>query len=321
MADHTSLITKAPKTSTFQFLFNLRASNASVNTGLVLIGLFWNNMAGFNLGYVFLLFGVFFANLSAFVVNDFYDASADFEDPVKKERNVFCSDETRTRGIQALFLSVTLSLIFSALASVKILIIMCLFNVLLFLYSAPPTRFRDRLFWDWTFILLWKGLNILAGYVYLFGWTWFGNDPFITGTLSILMLIGLIGHIRVNQLMDFEVDGKTNNINTVQRLGRYHTNILYLILQAIFYGIGVYLCLIYQLYFAMVLILLTLALYYFVKPSKRQYVIDYSLIWIIALFLEKYMSLFNIYATILFGMFVIGMVGFAILHAKRVELI
>ncbi len=278
-------------------------------------------MAGFNLGYVFLLFGAFFGNLFAFVVNDFYDTSADLEDPVKKERNVFCSPKTKKAGMQALYLSVTLSVIFSALASVNILIVMSLFNVLLFLYSAPPTRFRDRLFWDWIFILLWKGLNILAGYVYLFGWTWFGNDPFITGTLSIIMLIGLIGHIRVNQLMDFEVDGKTNNINTVQRLGRYRANILYLILQAIFYGIGVYLCLTFQLYFTMVLILLTLALYYFVKPSKRQYVIDYSLIWIVALFLEKYVSLFNIYATILFGMFVVGMVGFAILHAKRVELI
>ncbi|MFX0203732.1 MAG: UbiA family prenyltransferase [Candidatus Hodarchaeota archaeon] len=309
------------KYSTLQLIMNLRFSNAAVNTGLVLTGLLWNKMAGFDLGYLVLIFGMFCANVFTFVVNDFYDVSADFEDPVKKVRNVFCSTETKKLGMQVLYLSLVLSIILGALASLNTLLIVIVFNVALYFYSAPPVRFRDRIIWDWVFIMLWKGFIIMAGYVYLFGWTWFGNDLFISGTLSLLLLVSLIGQIQVNQLIDFEVDSKTNNMNTVQRLGYHRASLIYKILLVIFYGIGFYLCYVFQLYFTLSLILISLALYYFVTSSKRHIVLDYSLAWIIILFVEKSLPVFNIYQLIFIGSGIVAMFGIAFWHAKRKGLI
>ncbi|MFQ6124949.1 MAG: UbiA family prenyltransferase [Candidatus Heimdallarchaeota archaeon] len=309
------------KKSTMQLLMNLRFSNAAVNTGLVLSGLFWNNMMGFDLGYLVLIFGMFFGNVFAFVVNDFYDVSVDFKDPLKRVRNVFCSADTKTLGKQVLYMSLVLSIILNALASLNTLFIIILFNAALFFYSAPPVRFRDRIIWDWVFIILWKGFIIIAGYVYLFGWSWFGNNLFISGTLSLLLLVSLIGQIQVNQLVDFEVDSKTNNMNTVQRLGRHRANYIYQILLVIFYSIGFYLCYVFQLYFTMILILINLALYYFVTSEKRHVVLDYSLVWVLILFVEKTLSVFNIYQSIFFGTWIVAMFGLAIWHAKRKGLI
>lgn len=305
------------KNSTLQLIMNLRFSNAAVNTGLVVSGLFWNNMAGFDLGYLVLLFGMFFGNVFAFVVNDYYDVSADFEDPVKRVRNVFCTAEMKNLGMQVLYLSLVLSIILSALASLNTLIVVILFNMALFLYSAPPVRFRDRIILDWVFILLWKGLNIMAGYVYLFGWTWFGNDLFISGTLSLLLLVSLIGQIQVNQLIDFEVDSITNNMNTVQRLGRHRASLIYKFLLVIFFSIGFYLCYVFQLYITMILILINLALYYFVTSEKRHTVLDYSLAWIFILFVEKSLPIFNIYQSTFFGFGIVVVFGIAFWHAKR----
>ncbi len=300
---------------------NLRFSNAAVNTGLVLSGLFWNNMTGFDLRYLVLIFSMFFGNVFAFIVNDYYDVSADIEDPVKRVRNVFCSAEKKNLGKQILYLSLVLSIILSAWASLNTLIVMILFNVALFLYSAPPVRFRDRIIWDWVFILLWKGLIIMAGYVYLFGWTWFGNDLFISGTLSLLLLVSLIGQIQVNQLIDFEVDSKTNNMNTVQRLGRHRANLIYKFLLVIFFSIGFYLCYAFQLYFTMILILINLTLNYFVTSDKRHIVLDYSLAWILILFVEKSLPEFSINQSILIGSGIVAMFGLAFWHAKRKGLI
>jgi len=321
MVDDTNVMTQTLKNSTFQLLLNLRISNAIVPSSLVLLGLFWNNMAGFDLGYVFLIFSIFFGNVFAFVVNDFYDVSADIEDPVKKMRNVFCSNETRNPGMQALYSSLILSLIFGALTSFNVLIIVGLLNLVFFFYSAPPVRLRDRMFWDWIFVILWKGLIILACYVYIFGMTEFRGDTFIYGTLLIIFVLTLIGQIRVNQLTDFEVDKQTNKTNTVQILGRQRSILIYKILFVIFFATGFFLCWVFQLYFAMSLILINLTLYYFVRPSKRHYILDYSLIWVVVLFVEKYWAIFNFYVLLLFGTWVVVMFGLAVFHTKRKGLI
>ncbi len=323
MVDSTSLMTQTPERSTFQLLLNLRISNAIVPTALILLGLFWNNMAGFGVGYLFLIFSAFFGNVFVFVVNDYYDTDADLEDPLKRIRNVFCSPETKKAGMQALYLSVLLSMLFAALVSVNIFIIMGVINVVYFYYSAPPIRLRDRMLWDWIFVLIWKGGIIIAGYVYLFAWKWFGNVPFIYGTLFLFLLITLIGQITINQLNDFEIDKKTNKTNTVQMLGKYRAVLIYKVLFILFFVTGVLLSIYYRLYITLGLIGVNFALYYFVKQEKRQYVLDYSLIWVIILFLERYMYLgtYNIYAQILFGTWVVVMSGIAVIHARRKELL
>ncbi len=322
MVDSTSLMTQTPELSTFQLLINLRISNAIVPTGLILLGLFWNNLAGFGLGYLFLIFSTFFGNVFVFVVNDYYDTDADLEDPLKRMRNVFCSPTTKKAGIQVLFLSVLLSMIFAALISVNIFIIMGVLNGVYFFYSAPPVRLRDRMLWDWIFVLLWKGLIIIAGYVYIFAWTWFGNEPFIYGTLFLFLTITMIGQITINQLSDFEVDKKTNKTNTVQMLGRHRAVLVYKALFILFFATGVVLSVYYQLYITLGLICANLALFYFVKQEKRQYILDYSLIWVVILFVERYLYLgvYNIYAQVLSGTWVVAMIGIAVIHARRKEL-
>ncbi len=323
MVESTSLMTQPPKLSTFQLLLNLRISNAIVPSGLILLGLFWNNLAGFGLGYLFLIFSTFFGNVFVFVVNDYYDTDADLEDPLKRMRNVFCSPTTKKAGIQALFLSVLLSMVFAALISVKIFIIMGILNGVYFFYSAPPVRLRDRMLWDWIFVILWKGLIIIAGYVYIFAWTWFGNEPFIYGTLFLFLTITMIGQITINQLSDFEVDKKTNKTNTVQMLGRHRAVLVYKVLFVLFFATGVVISVYYRLYITLGLICANLALFYFVKQEKRQYILDYSLIWVVILFVERYLYLgvYNIYAQVLSGTWVVAMIGIAVIHARRKGLI
>ncbi len=71
------------------------------------------------------------------------------------------------------------------------------------------------------------------------------------------------------------------------------------------------------------LIGVNLALYYFVKQEKRQYILDYSLIWVVILFVERYLYLgvYNIYAQVLSGTWVVAMIGIAVIHARRKGLI
>ena len=155
--------------STIQVLKDLRFNYAVVSSGLILFGFFWNNLEGFDWQYVALIMSIFLANVFGYVVNDFYDSAHDFKEPVKKTRNLFCSSNTKRLGKAVLYVSLSSSLLFSAAVSPHILLIIVLFDFLAFFYSAPPIRLRNRLYWDWIFVFLWKGVIIFAGYYHFFG--------------------------------------------------------------------------------------------------------------------------------------------------------
>ncbi len=301
-----------------QRMIDLRFHYAVVSTALILLGFFWNSLKGFDLPYISLIVGTFFANVFMFVINDFYDAHHDSKDLTKKARNPFCSPETIQTGKIVLYASLGLSLFFSGIVSPPIFLVIVLFDLLAFLYSAPPIRLRNRSYWDWIFVFLWKGLVILAGYLYFFG-VHFSVTSFMWGTLVIILSVSLIGQMD-NQIRDFEVD-KTNRSNhSVQRLGHGTSSVLKKIFLAFFFVFSVIFCYFLNLYVTMVLIFLNISLYFFVNPGKYSVVLEYSTIWIVVLFLEHFLAVFSSEQKLLFLVWVAAMAGIAVAHAKRTHL-
>ncbi|MFQ5891183.1 MAG: UbiA family prenyltransferase, partial [Candidatus Methanofastidiosia archaeon] len=292
MLDSSNRLSHPRGRSTIQLMIDLRLDYAAVSTGLVLLGFFWNNLAGFTWQYVALIVGIFFANVFIFVVNDFYDASYDFKDPVKRARNLFCSSDTKQLGKVVLYTSLGMSLFFGGIVSLQVLLIIVLFNFLAFSYSAPPIKLRNRPYWDWIFVFLWKGLIISAGYVYFFGINLFAGNFFIYGILTIILLHSLISQLD-NQLRDFEVDKANNTGHSAQRLGYRASSFLKLIMLIIFFGFSFIFCYLLDLYITMTLILLNISFFYFVNPKKYSHVFDLAVIWIAALFYEHFMALFS----------------------------
>jgi len=305
--------------STIQLLNDLRLSYAVVSTGLILLGFFWNNLTGFDWQYLVLIVGIFSANVFMFVVNDFYDAPHDSKDPVKRARNLFCSPDTRKIGKVILYASLCLSLFLGAIVSLPVLLIIVLFDLLAFFYSAPPVKLRNRLYWDWIFVFLWKTLIIAASYVYFFGMDLSAGNSFMYGTLTIILLLSLISQLD-NQIRDFKVD-KTNDTNhSVQRLGHERSSLLKFILLIFFFAFSFMFCYLLDLYITMILILVNISLYYFVNPSKYSHVPEFISIWIVVLFLEYFTTFFTHRQQLLFSAWIIVMVCIAVIHVKRTNL-
>ena len=298
---------------------DLRFSYAVVSSGLILLGFFWNNLTGFTWQYIALILSIFFANVFTFVINDFYDAEQDSLDPVKRARNMFCSPETSQLGKGVLYASLGLSIFFGGIVSPPILIIILLFNILGFVYSAPPIKLRSRRYWDWIFVFLWKGLIISAGYIYFFGIERFAGNFFIYGTLAIILLFSLIGQLD-NQIRDFTVDKTNNSFHTVQHLGYGTAIILKRSLLVLFFTFSFVFCYFFELYITMILILLNGSLYYFVPSDKHHIVPDFANQWVVVLFLEHALPFFSYRQQILFSAWIVVMVALAVLHVKRKSL-
>lgn len=275
-----------------QLMFKLRLNYALVSSSLLLGGLFCNNLVGFNWKYIALILGFFFANVFGFVVNDFFDALSDCNEDEKKVRNLFCSPKTKGLGKVILYTSLGLSLFFGGIVSHQMLLFIGFLDLLAFSYSAPPIKLRDRLFWDWIFVFLWKGIIIFAGYFYFFGLDMSAMNPFMYGSVGIVLLVSLISQIS-NQIRDFEVDEKTNSNNTVQFLGFQTSLFLKRMLLVIFYAFSLIFCVLLSLYITIPLILLNFSLYLFIDSGKYRYVVEYANIWILVIFLEHFMIHFN----------------------------
>jgi 4-hydroxybenzoate polyprenyltransferase len=304
--------------SKIQLLNDLRFNYAVVSSGLILFGFFWNKLDGFDWPYVALIVSIFCANVFGFVVNDFYDAPSDAEESGKEKRNVFCSAKTRRLGKAVLYVSVVFSLLLGGLVSTHMLIIIGLFNLLAYSYSAPPVKLRNRPYWDWIFVFLWKGIIIFAGYFYFFGMG-FPLDPFMLGTLVIVLLPSLISQIN-NQIRDFETDKLTNTKNSVQRLGSNTAVSINHVLSVLFYSFSFVFCCGGGLYVTMSLILINASLYGFVHPSKHDYVIEFANIWVVALFLEHFMTYFSASQQLLFALWIVVLTGIALRRVKSINL-
>jgi len=301
-----------------KLLTDLRLHYVAISSSLIFLGFFWNNLKGFNPQCVTLFMSIFSANLFGFVANDFYDSTYDFKESNKKTRNLFCSSNTKWLGKSVLYASLGLSLLFSAIISPHIFLIIAIFDVLAFSYSAPPIRLRNRPYWDWIFVFLWKGLIIFTGCFYFSGVT-LPENPFVLGTLAIVLQSSFINQIN-NQIRDFEVDKITNTNNTVQRLGFYNASSINRVLLILFYTFSFVFCYFSDLYVTMMLILLNVSLYFFVNPNKYCHVIEFTNIWIVVLFLERFMAYVSVQQQFLFSFWIVVMGVIAIKHVKNINL-
>ncbi|MBU7043754.1 MAG: UbiA family prenyltransferase [Theionarchaea archaeon] len=302
--------------SPVSLMIDLRFNYAVISTGLILVGFFWNNLYGFSLEYVMLIVSIFCANVFMFVVNDYYDAVHDALDPVKYERNVFCSSHDSRTGKIILFSSLGLSLLLSFFVSIPIFMIVVFFNLLAISYSAPGIKLRNRIYWDWIFVFLWKGLIIIASYVYFFGMNFSRLTPFMYGTVFIIMLFSWISQLE-NQIRDFEVDKLSNSNHSAQQLGHKMSSYLqHILLLSFFIFSGVF-CLYMDLYITIGLIAASIILYYFVTVIQKPVVMELINIWIVVLFLEHFMDTYNYQQQILFSGWIIAMIMVAIIHVKR----
>jgi 4-hydroxybenzoate polyprenyltransferase len=297
-------------------MIDLRFNYAVVSSGLILVGFFWNNLYGFSLHYVLLIVSIFCANVFMFVVNDYYDALHDALDPVKYQRNVFCSPTKKNIGTLVLLLSVGLSLLLSLLVSIPVFIIVVLFDLLAISYSAPHIKLRNRMYWDWIFVFLWKGLIIVASYIYFFGTDVSQLTPFMFGTVFIIMLFSWISQLE-NQIRDFEVDKLSNSNHSTQQLGHQVSTRLQKVLLILFFVFSALFCYYMHLYITMGLIAVGIVLYYLVTIIKKSVVIELINICIVVLFLEHFMGSYNYHQQLLFSGWTIAMVLLAIIHVKR----
>ncbi|MBU6997909.1 MAG: UbiA family prenyltransferase [Theionarchaea archaeon] len=304
--------------SALGLLEDLRFDYAVVSSALILVGFFWNHLQGFSWQVVILVVSVFCGNVFMFVVNDYFDAPHDLRDPTKGTRNVFCSERYRQFGIAVLYTSSGVSLALAASITWAVFVPILLLNVLALLYSAPPVRLRDRMYWDWIFVFFWKGLIIAASYLYFLG-VRFTTEPFVWGSLFILLLISLHGQMD-NQIRDFHVDKVSSASHTVQKLGRNTSHILKVMLLVFFFGFSILFCSFFNLYVTAALICANLSLYYFAHPEKYSHVMDFAHIWIIVMFLEHFMGNFSPQQHVLFSGWIVIMTGLALVHVKRTNL-
>ncbi|MBU7015132.1 MAG: UbiA family prenyltransferase [Theionarchaea archaeon] len=304
--------------SVLLLLEDLRFEYAVVSSGLILVGFFWNYLQGFSLQVIILAVSVFCGNVFMFVVNDFFDAPHDSRDPNKGTRNVFCTEERRKIGTAVLYISPGASLVLAASITRAVFIPILLLNVLALLYSAPPVRLRDRKYWDWIFVFLWKGLIIAASYLYFIG-VKVTAESFVWGSVVILLLISLIGQID-NQVRDFHVDRISSASHTVQKLGQNTSNTLKVLFLVIFFGFSIVFCGLLNLYITAALICANVSLYYFAHPEKHSHVMDFAHLWIVIMFLEYFMGDFSPQQHLLFSGWIVVMVGLAVVHVKRTNL-
>ncbi|MBU7031811.1 MAG: UbiA family prenyltransferase [Theionarchaea archaeon] len=302
--------------SPVSLMIDLRFNYAVVSSGLILVGFFWNNLQGFSLRFIVLIVSIFCANVFMFVVNDYYDALHDALDPVKRQRNVFCSRNNEKTGKIVLFSSLGLSLFLSLLVSIPVLMVVILFNLLAIAYSAPQIKLRNRMYWDWIFVFLWKGLVLAASYIYFFGTDFSVMTPFMYGTLFIIMEFSLISQLE-NQIRDFEVDRLSNSNHSAQQLGHKTSSVVQHILLISFFTFSGAFCYYMDLYVTLLLIIFSVLLFYFVHIIKKSVVLELINIWIIILFLEHFMDSYSFHQQLLFSGWTVAMVLLAIIHVKR----
>jgi 4-hydroxybenzoate polyprenyltransferase len=301
-----------------QILSDLRLNYALVSSTLVFLGFFLNHLEGFDWPFVVVFLSFFCANVFGFVVNDFYDARSDGHEIGKKTRNLFCSPNTKQLATCVLYASLSLSFVFSGIVSPSILLIIILFNTLAFVYSAPPVQLRNRPYWDWIFVFLWKGVIIFTGQFYFSGLI-IPQDPFVIGVLTMILLLSLLSQIN-NQIRDFKVDKLTNTANSSQHMGLRSASSLHRFLLSIFYSFSFVFCAVFGLYITIMLLLLNISLYYLVQPKKYGNILEFANVWIISVFLEYFKVYFSYQQQQIITIGIMLTIGIVVWYGKHINL-
>lgn len=157
-----------------------------------------------------------------FVINDYFDADDDKLDEKKSKRNPFCNDSFKQnpRVKFLIFSPVIIILGLSFLISIYAGVTTILALFLGTFYSAPPFRFKERKFTDFTVHGFCLGI-----YFYSLGFysIWFPNfNPFTVPVFWLVLYLSFVDAAWIHldsALVDYWVDKKGNVNTTVVSLG------------------------------------------------------------------------------------------------------
>lgn len=150
----------------------------------------------------------------AFALNDFYDAPFDAAHEDKAQRNFFVGAGTNTSKLTVLlFLGVSSFLLFAfAFFGWRGITTLALSYFVMWAYSAPPLRLRNRPGWDLLVHALFVQTFPYLICLFLVGANWTRLD---TAIVAIIFLASLTAQLE-QQIRDFEVDQKTGRNFTIQ---------------------------------------------------------------------------------------------------------
>ena len=164
------------------------------------------------------------------MINDYYDAPYDSLDVKKRNRNYFCSSDIQDKPYLAkvmLLTPVIISISCSLILGIEGIILASITLLLGHFYSAPPLRFKERVFLDLISHGLYaSGLFFLLGGVVISPIASLIQQPLFLVFFILAILDGI--WIQFNsQLIDLKVDQKGNQRTTSVVLGN-HVSILLL---------------------------------------------------------------------------------------------
>ena len=242
---------------TFNLFQQLRIQGWVAVTLYGFFGLFLNRLGGPDLTFFLLLVSLFLANGFAYVYNDYHDAPFDKLDPLKAKRNPFCGDDPRKLLIGRIVLVGTplLSSLLALFVPFKCAVWVFAVLFLMYIYSSPHFRGKERPFWDWFIHIFWIVLNFVPGHLYFFG-----PDLLFYFLAAIVGLNSLIAQIN-NELNDFSVDAMSKHRTTALVLGKRNTFYVQWGLEILLFGLSAYLAFVSR-YPAVFAVLVLSYLYY-----------------------------------------------------------
>lgn len=210
--------------------------------------------------YIYLLYFFLPANIFIYGVNDYWDEETDQLNPKKddKEHRIRPSDKKRLAYL--LYLVTGLSLILMIFQDDVERIIFIIFLLLSYFYSAPPLRFKEKPFLDFSSNYLYIMPGIFAYYL-------------VSRSLpSLIILLGAYAHISAMHIFsaipDIPYDKKAGINTTPVFIGKKASLMLCLVFWTILSFIVIYLAKFYPLSF-LVLLYPLFPLILLFKPEKK----------------------------------------------------
>ncbi len=168
-----------------------------------------------------------------FIINDYFDAEDDKLDEKKSKRNPFCNDSFREnpRVKFLIFSPVIIILVLGFLISIYAGLTTILALFLGTFYSAPPFRFKERKFTDFTAHGFCLGIYFYSlGFYSIWVKDW---NPFTVPVFWLVLYLSFVDAAWIHldsALVDYWVDKKGNVNTTVVSLGPQKSLIILIIL-------------------------------------------------------------------------------------------
>lgn len=155
--------------------------------------------------YIYLIYFFFLANVFIYGVNDYWDEKTDEKNPKKDKKEHRIKGEEKRKLLNVIYLVTGLSLVLMIFQTNLERVLFSIFLLLSYFYSAPPLRFKERPFLDFSSNYLYIMPGIFAYSI-------------ITNSLpSVIVMVGAYFHISAMHIFsaipDIKYD-KDAEINT-----------------------------------------------------------------------------------------------------------